>query len=142
MIYILNNFLPISVAALAAFMAAKIYDDLFNGSGSIKAAGEPGEDTVQAFGFRLGLLAAMFWMASILAGAIIMAPTDEGAGPWVMALGSATIIWMGFVLPAFYVSYRFNGAPTKLMMRDALFWLVIMLGMAAIIRAIGVSAPA
>jgi hypothetical protein len=43
-----------------------------------------------------GVSLAEFWLASILAGALILAPSQ--AGVWVRALGSAVVILIGFVV--------------------------------------------
>jgi hypothetical protein len=50
---------------------------------------------------------AEVWLACILAGALILAPPEAGA--WAMALGSAFIIWIGFVLPTLIVSFKVIG---------------------------------
>ena len=49
-----------------------------------------------------GIALAEFWLAAILAGALILAPREAGA--WVMALGSTVVIWIGFVVPVLWVT--------------------------------------
>ena len=141
MIYILNNFLPISVATLATFLLAKLYDGFFNPVGDQAAESDPRRTEVESFAFRLGLFAGLFWMSAILTGAILVVPAYGDAGPWMTAIGLAVIIWIGFIFPALFITYRFNRFPRALFIRDALFWLCVIVTMAVIIRAIGVTRP-
>ena len=126
MIYIVQNIWPILAACLAGLLL---------GAAWLKLAGRslPGAPTL--------LLAAvcLFWLAAILAGALILAP-DE-AGPWTMALGSSFIIWVGFVLPAFVATLRSAGAPWRSVAWTVSFWLVAMLVQAAIMQAVGLTKP-
>jgi hypothetical protein len=63
------------------------------------------------------------------------------AGVWTVALGSAFIIWVGFVLPTVSVTLvtRRVGWPRAL--ADAGTWLAVMLVQAILLRAIGVAGP-
>ena len=126
MIYIVQNLGPILTACLAGLVL---------GAAWLKLAGRalPGAPTL--------LLAAvcLFWLAAILAGALILAP--DGAGPWTMALGSAFIIWVGFVLPVFVATLRSAGAPWRAVAWTVSYWLVAMLVQAAIMQAIGLTKP-
>ena len=142
MIYIVQNLVPILVATVAAFLFGGLYYRIVR-TAWLNAAGPNAFNAERRPGplHYLGVFLAEFWMAAILAGAVILAPTDEGAGPWVMALGSAIIIWVGFVLPALFVSYRVLGQSTRLILLDTAHWLGAMLIMAAVLQAIGVSAP-
>ena len=140
--YIVDNIVPILAATIAAFVFGGLYYRVLRapylaalGSNAVRAERRPG-----ALHY-LGIFVAEFWMAAILAGAVILAPTDQGAGPWTMALGSAFIIWVGFVLPVLLVSYRIAGQRNQLIAIDAAHWLIAMLIMAATVRAIGVTAP-
>lgn len=83
---------------------------------------------------------ALFWLAAILAGALILAPVD--AGPWTVALGSAFVIWMGFVLPALSVALTLRGSPWQSSLVDATWWLAIMLTQSAVLHSIGLVKPA
>jgi hypothetical protein len=140
MIYILQNIVPISAGALAAFIFGGLYYRVFR-TVWLRAVGPNAEAAEERPGalHYLGIFIAEFWMAAILAGAIILAPPE--AGQWTMAIGSAIIIWVGFVLPALYVSYRLLGQTLRLIVLDSTHWLGAMLLMAIVIRAIGVSAP-
>jgi hypothetical protein len=82
---------------------------------------------------------ALFWLAAILAGALILAPVD--AGPWTVALGSAFIIWIGFVLPALTIALNLRGHPWPISLADATWWLAIMLTQAAVLHSIGLTKP-
>jgi hypothetical protein len=83
---------------------------------------------------------SQFWLAAILAGALILAPAEE-AGPWVMAVGSAVVIWAGFVLPTLLVSQLYRGAGAGLIVRDLGYWLVCMVAQAALMQALGLVPP-
>lgn len=83
---------------------------------------------------------ALFWLAAILAGALILAPVD--AGPWTVALGSAFIIWIGFVLPALSIALTLRGNPWSSSLADAAWWLAIMLTQSAVLHSIGLTKPA
>ena len=126
MIYIVQNILPILVACIAGLVLGAVW---------LKLAGRPWP------GASTWVLAALclFWLAAILAGALILAP--EGAGAWTMALGSALIIWVGFVLPAFAATLRAVGTPWRDVLWAVSYWLAAMLMQAAIMQAIGLAAP-
>ena len=90
MIYILLNLGAITAATLAGLIIGVAFLRL----GSVRA--RPG--------VRLLLVAIVmeFWLASILAGALILAPPK--GSEWTMAIGSAFVIWIGFVLPVLAVA--------------------------------------
>ncbi|MGB6318088.1 MAG: DUF1761 domain-containing protein [Litorimonas sp.] len=142
MIYIVQNIVPILAATVAAFLFGGVYYRIVRAPW-LRAAGLNADAAEARPGVLhyAGIFAAEFWMAAILAGAVILAPADQGAGPWTMALGSAFIIWIGFVLPALFVSYGVAGLSRRLFAFDALHWLLVMIGMAAVIRAVGVTGP-
>jgi hypothetical protein len=140
MIYIVENFIPIFAAGCAAFAFGGGYYWVLRrawlqaaGPNAARAQTQPG------LLHYIMLFIAEFWMAAILAGAIILAPPE--ASLWTMAIGSAVIIWIGFVLPALYVSYRLLGQSLALIAIDTAHWLGVMLIMASVIRLIGVTAP-
>lgn len=142
MIYIVQNSLPILTATVVAFLFGGLYYRVIRRPW-LAAVGPNVEAAEQRPGLLhyMAIFIAEFWMAAILAGAVILAPTDEGAGPWAMGLGSAVIIWVGFVLPTLYVSYRLAGLSRRLVVFDTLHWLGAMLLMATTLMTIGVSAP-
>lgn len=82
---------------------------------------------------------ALFWLASILAGALILAPVD--AGPWTVALGTSFIIWIGFVLPALSIALTLRGHRWRANLADATWWLAIMLVQAVVLHSIGLTKP-
>ena len=143
MIYIIQNIWPILAATLAAFVFGGLYYRIVRAPW-LRATGPNARTAETRPGalHYLGVFIAEFWMAAILAGAVILAPTDQGAGPWTMALGSAFIIWVGFVLPALFVSYGVAGLSRALFAFDAAHWLFAMVLMAAVIRIVGVTSPA
>ena len=81
-----------------------------------------------------------FWLASILAGAVILAPPQAGA--WTMALGSAVVIWIGFVLPTLVVTNQFDRLPAARGLLNVCHWLVVMLVQAAVLQGLGLIRPA
>lgn len=89
--------------------------------------------------FLLTALLAEFWLASILAGALILAP--PGAGAWVMAVGSAVVIWVGFVVPVLVVTQRYRDAPARTVALDCGYWLGVMLVQAVVLKALGLAPP-
>ncbi len=123
MIYIVQNLLPILLATAAGLgIALAVYPPL-RSAGAAAAA-----------------LAATFWFASILAGALILAPPK--GSPWVMAIGTAIVIWAGFVAPALVVTLRGRGVTAAQVARDAGCWLAVMIVEAAILHTVGLMAPA
>lgn len=122
MIYILTNAVPILLAGLAGTLVlAALW------RGRVDPA----------------LLAACFvgtsWLAAILAGALILAPVE--AGRWTVALGSATIIWVGFVLPSLLLTLRSRAMTWSASLADAASWLAAMLIQAAALQLIGLVRP-
>jgi len=127
MIYILINVLPILAATALGLAIGWVYNRAV-GAGRRLTPG-------------LVLLAALgeFWLAAILAGALILAP--DKASPWVMATGSAIVIWAGFVLPLLAITQGYRGAPARTMISDNLHWLAVMLAQAVLMKAIGLVPP-
>ncbi|MGL6043171.1 MAG: hypothetical protein ACRC1J_04545 [Sandaracinobacteroides sp.] len=125
--YINLNLVPITVAAviglligLAHFLIARPGD-------------RPGLD------FVILSAIAEFWLAAILCGALILGP--KLADPWVIALATAVVIWIGFVVPVLMVTLRFRGFPGPMAAADSLHWLVVMVAQAAVMQALGLVAP-
>ena len=126
MIYIILNIVPIAAATLlglgigAAWLAAMRLP-------------RPG------LGVLAGTALAEFWLAAILAGALILAPREAGA--WVMALGSAVVIWIGFVVPVLWVTLGAYGISKGRILSGMAYWLVVMVGQAALMQALGLVPP-
>lgn len=127
MIYILQNIIPIAVATALGLAIGALW---------LRATGWrlPGASVLV-----LSAL-AQFWLAAILAGALILAPSE--AGVWVMTIGSALVIWCGFVLPALAVTLAVGGVRAGRILSACACWLVMMLAMAVVMRAIGLASPA
>lgn len=125
MIYIWLNIVPILVATLAGLAIGAVWARI---SGLRIGAG------VGACAFI-----AEFWLTAILAGAVILAP--DQASPWTMALGSAFIIWVGFVLPVLVVTLSVRGTRAGSIASAGGYWLVTMLVQAALLQAMGLVAP-
>lgn len=138
MSYIVTNAVPILLAALAAFVLGLVWYRLF---GRPVADGLRQGATTRRMSAGEAVLVFLneAWLAAILAGALILAPVE--AGRWTVALGSAGIIWVGFVLPVIVVDHRRRQLPWATTASDAGHWLAAMLLMAAVLRAIGVEGP-
>jgi hypothetical protein len=122
MIYIVLNAWPITVAALCAVAIGALW-----------------YRRAVPVATLVTIIAAHWWLGAVLAGALILAPPKGGV--WVMTLGSAFIIWIGFILPALAASYRLRGIAWATLAADASYWLVTMLVQATLMRIIGVVAP-
>lgn len=122
MIYIWLNIVPILIAALASVgLAGLIY----------------GRNT--APGTLIVVFVAQAWLAAILAGALILAPPKGGV--WTMTIGSAVVIWAGFVAPTLAASYRLRGQSWRTIGIDGGYWLAAMVAQAIIMRLIGLVPP-
>jgi hypothetical protein len=126
MIYIWLNALPILAATLAGLGIGVIYHRL---------AGLPRAGA----GLLVTTALAQGWFAAILAGALILAPAK--AGDWTMAIGSAVVIWIGFVVPVCVVTLRARAVGAGAVLADCLYWLVVMLAQAVILKSIGLVPP-
>lgn len=127
MIYILLNLLPIAVATIIGLAIGYAWHVTLGGGGRI------GGGTVAL------AAAGEFWLAAILAGALILAPPK--ADPWVMAIGSAVVIWAGFVLPAVAISLAHRRVRWGGVTSEALHWLVVMTAQAVLMKLIGLVPP-
>lgn len=143
MVYILINWLPILIAAVAGFAFGAAYYAVL-GKPWMAAAGltpekiEGPDGKTSSAPFIIAFIAE-FWIASILAGSLILAP--EEAGEWVMAIGTAVVIWIGFVVPVMVVNHRYQMAPWSLTFIDAGHWLGVMLLHVIVLQSIGVTPP-
>jgi hypothetical protein len=129
--YICLNILPIFVAAVAGFLFSVSYYRM--------ARHTPVRKPVNAL-FLTIVFIVEFWIAAILAGALILSPQDQ-AGPWVMAIGTAVILWIGFVFPAIIVDTLLQSEAKKRILLQGLHWLGVLLIMAMVTQYIGVEAP-
>ncbi|WP_237478231.1 hypothetical protein [Lichenibacterium dinghuense] len=130
MIYILVNLRAIALATAGGLVVGALYKLI--GGGATGAPGFPLPSIVTA-------VVAEFWLASILAGALILAPPR--AGPWTMALGSAVVIWIGFVLPSLLVTALSRGLGFGAGLADCAQWLVAMVVEAVVLHVVGLSKP-
>jgi hypothetical protein len=90
-------------------------------------------------GALLVVALAEFWLACILAGALILAPPEAPQG--VMALSTPFIIWIGFIVPVVAVSGAVSDISPRSAFVTCVHWLVVMLAMAATLQAVGLTAP-
>ena len=135
MIYILLNALPILAATIASLGFGACYHAALGRIGRQHR----GLVVNRGPGFLLLAFAAQAWLAAILAGALILAPAK--AGVWTMALGSAVVIWLGFVLPVVAVTLRYRNLPARLVALDCGHWLAVMLIQAVVMKTIGLVPP-
>lgn len=129
MIYILLNAVPILAATLAGLVLGAAY----------LAATDRARPQHRTPGFLLTVFIAEAWFAAILAGALILAPPK--AGEWTMALGTAFVIWIGFVVPVVVVTLRASGVAARSVAFACLHWLALMLLQAFVLKSIGLVAP-
>ena len=127
MIYIYLNLLPILIATALGLAIGAAYRTLF------------GPHRPMSVGTLIVILVGEFWLAAILAGALILAP--DKASPWVMAVGSAVVIWAGFVLPSILVTQRFRAMQWSEVLGDCGYWLVTMMVQAVAMKLIGLVPP-
>jgi hypothetical protein len=125
--YINLNLAPIGLAAVVGLIIG-LFHFLLSRPGD-----RPGLDFVLLTGI------AEFWLAAILAGALILGPPM--AQPWVIAIATAVIIWIGFIVPALMVTLRFRGMPGPMAAADCVHWLVVMVAQAAVMHGIGLVKP-
>lgn len=123
MIYIVQNLVPILLATAAGLAVGALWF-------------RPSRLSV---GFTLTFVLAEFWLCAILAGALILAPPRGGV--WTMSLGSAFVIWVGFVAPVIAATYRVRAIPARAAVTDSLHWLAVMLVQAIVLRLVGLVAP-
>lgn len=126
MIYIVLNAVPILVATLAGLAVGVLFR-------RFSALPRPGA------GFSVAAFLAEAWFCAILAGALILAPAK--AGDWTMAVGSAVVIWIGFVVPVLVVSLGVRRVGPGSIAGDAAHWLLVMLVQAVILKSIGLVPP-
>lgn len=126
MIYIVINFWAIAAAALLGLAIGFVW---------LRATGT----RLLGWGMLAGTAIAEFWLASILAGALILAPSQ--ASVWVMAVGSAVVIWIGFVVPVLWVTFTGYGMGAKRTLSASLYWLCVMVGQAVLMQGIGLTPP-
>ena len=136
MTYILINLAAILAATGAGLVFGLVWYfgiDRRRSSRTSRSAPAPG------IGLAVTAFIAEFWLASILAGALILAPPE--AGVWTMTIGSAVIIWIGFVVPVLTATYRLRGLALRTAATDCGHWLGVMLVQACVLRLIGLVAP-
>jgi len=126
MIYIVQNAAPIGAATLVGLLIGLAWL-------RITGRAVPGAPVIAL------AAVAEFWLAAILAGALILAP--EQAGIWTMTIGSAFVIWIGFVLPAIAVTLAAGPVRARTIASATAYWLVAMLAQAATMRLVGLTAP-
>ena len=127
MIYIYLNLGPILLATALGLTIGAAYRAVF------------GPNTRLSLGDIVVVATGEFWLAAILAGALILAP--DKASPWVMAVGSAVVIWAGFVLPGIVVTQRYRAVRWLLVLGDCGYWLVTMIVQAVAMKLIGLIPP-
>ncbi len=126
MIYIILNLAPILLATLASMLVGAVYLRLARLS-------------LRGPGLLVTTAIAQGWFAAILAGALILAPAK--AGDWTMALGSAVVIWIGFVAPVNIVTLRARRHGWSTTVMDSLYWLVVMVVQAVVLKSWGLVPP-
>ena len=116
MIYIIQNISAIAAATIASLAFGVLYY----------------RKTARDLSLLATAFVAEFWLASILAGALILAPPQ--ASLWTMSLGTAVIIWIGFVVPVIAATYRLRGMGWRTVITDCGHWLAVMLIQTVVMR--------
>ena len=129
--YIGSNIVPIVAATLGGLLIGLGYRAL-----SIR---EDQDGRPSALALSIVAIAAEFWLAAILAGALILAPVQ--ANPWTIAIVTAVVIWIGFVVPALALSYVARRLSLGAILLDCVHWLAVMVAQAAILNAVGLVRP-
>lgn len=127
MIYIVLNAVQIALATLAGLAVGYFWH---------RSAGHGRLTT----GTALLATIAGFWLAAILAGALILAPKQ--ADPWVMAVASGVVIWAGFVVPSLALTLRYRAHKWRVVLADLAHWLLVMVTQAVVLHALGLTPPA
>jgi hypothetical protein len=125
--YINLNLTPIALAAVVGLIIGLLHFLLS------RPGDRPGLDFVLLTGI------AEFWLAAILAGALILGP--QLATPWVIAIATAVIIWVGFIVPVLMVTLRFRGHSGALAAADSVHWLLVMVAQAVVMHGVGLVKP-
>lgn len=133
--YVLINALAIAAATLAGLGTGAIVYLLLDRPGATMRT------VSRARIVKLLTLAflAQFWLATILTGALILAPAEANAS--VMALSSALVIWIGFVAPVIVTTHYYREMPFRTTLIDCGHWLAVMLVQASVLYAIGLTPP-
>ena len=135
MIYIVINAFSIVAATLASLAFGTAYYLLLN-----RATGTPSSVGFGRWTILLPLACiAEAWFASILAGALILAPPE--ADGWTMAIGSAVVIWLGFIVPVVLVTHRYRELMTRAALADCGHWFGVAVIQALVLQASGLQMP-
>ncbi|WP_353228019.1 DUF1761 domain-containing protein [Novosphingobium sp.] len=136
MIYIVINAVAIIAATLAGVMFGVVCYGIAGPARNAGIARAPASNRVVTIATAF---IAELWLCAILAGALILAPPKGGV--WTMTIGSAVVIWIGFVVPTQVASYRIRAVPARAMLTDCAHWLGVMLIQAVVLRLIGLVPP-
>jgi hypothetical protein len=121
LIYIIINLIPILLATFAGLVIGALYR-------AMRPRDRYRRAPARGAMFPLIVFLAELWLAAILAGALILAP--RLADEWTMSIGTALIIWIGFVVPAVVVTDGDRGTPARTTLFDCGYWLVVMVAQA------------
>jgi hypothetical protein len=135
MIYILTNAYPILVATLAGLAFGIGYYFLMDRAAVKSSSDGLAKLTVSA----ASAFIAEAWFASILAGALILAPPE--AGRWTMAIGSALVIRIVFIVPVLLVTHRTRALSARAALTDCGHWLGVIVIQALVLQTIGLQLP-
>lgn len=135
MIYILNNAFPILAATLAGLAFGVGYYLLVDRA-VVKSSSD---GSAKPIGSAALAFIAEAWFASILAGALILAPPE--ADRWTMAIGSALVIWVGFIVPVLLVTHRTRALTARAALTDCGHWLGVIVIQALVLQSIGLQLP-
>lgn len=138
MIYIWLNIVPILLATAAAFAFGAGYYTLLGKPWMAAASLDAKSIKPTPWPFIIAFVAE-FWIASIQAGALIVAPAFDS--PWTMAIGTAIILWLSFVMPTMLVNHQYEGRPLSLTLINGGHWLGVFLIQVIVLQAMGLVPP-
>ena len=123
------NYLPVFVAAVAAFVFGGIWYSVFSRPWmeAVGMSPERMQHDRGALGLYVLAFVALLLMAWMLAG-IILHLSLGGMTPSIrIGMISAAFLWLGFVIPTMVVNYAFHGAKRTLTLIDGGHWLGVLL---------------
>lgn len=118
------DYLAILVAAVAGFAFGAVWYMVL-GSAWAKAQGKTRKDFKPSPGPFITALIAQLIMAFILA--VIIAVIASTGDPVSTGLGTAAVLWLGFVITSMTVNHAFQDASAMLTIIDGGHWLGVLL---------------
>lgn len=121
--YVSQNLIVILTAASAGLLVSLLHMTLSK------------PDTALRVSFLAFAAFAQFWLAAVLAGALLLvAETDRS---WTEMIVSVFTIWIGLIVPPLMTTLRFRDAGGPMVAADSLHWLVVLMVQGSIMQFFG-----